>query len=115
MIDISALNAYIIFKEVYPNWQTTQIQTMRRNFLRELGFALAKPYMTTRKGMPRTAPAASLLSSVSRESSISREDSPTIPPDLANSSFCASSPDISRKRSKSAPPQPQGRSRCHIC
>ncbi|XP_031639747.1 piggyBac transposable element-derived protein 4-like, partial [Contarinia nasturtii] len=100
IIDISALNAFIIFKEVSPNWQTTQKTTLRRNFLRELGYSLAQPYMDMRKGVPRSESSASLLSasreslqwrvsspaiqssssSISRESSMSREGSPTLLP-----------------------------------
>lgn len=126
IIDISALNALIIFKEVFPNWQTTQKTTLRRNFLRELGLSLSQPYMNMRKGMPRSESSASLLSasreslnwrenspaihssssSVSRESSMSREGSPTLLP----TSF-----EIPHKRAKSVPSVPKGRSRCHIC
>lgn len=67
MIDISALNALIIFKEIHPNWQTTQKTTIRRNFLRELGLSLAKPYIAARKNKPRSAPSASLHSNISAD------------------------------------------------
>ncbi|XP_031627785.1 piggyBac transposable element-derived protein 4-like [Contarinia nasturtii] len=127
IIDISALNAFVIFKEVSPNWQTTQKTTLRRNFLRELGYSLAQPYMDMRKGVPRSESSASLLSasreslqwresspaiqssssSISRESSMSREGSPTL---LPSTSF-----EIPRKRAKSVPSVSKGRSRCHMC
>lgn len=96
IIDISALNALIIFKEIDPDWQTNQKATIRRNFLRELGLALAKPYMSLRAGKPRTSSSASLLSSVTLQ-----ETNEPIPPPS--------------KRSKSVPAQAKGRLRCHIC
>lgn len=79
MIDISALIASIIFKVVNPNWQTIQKKHMRRIFMRALALTLAKPYMAVRSGVPRSAPAASLLSATSHESLTSpvlRESSP---------------------------------------
>lgn len=124
MVDISALNALIVFKDVNPNWQTNK-QTMRRVFLRELGLSLAKPYMAMRKGMPRTESAASLLSAVSRESlneSLEwRENSNRSTPSTLSRESSASresSPatfEIPRKRCKSVPPNFHGKARCHIC
>lgn len=127
MIDISALNALIIFKDVNPNWQKNK-QTMRRVFLRELGLSLAKPYMAARKGIPRTESAVSLLSAVSRESlndSMGWRDSPlarSTPSTLSRESSVSrsreSSPagfEIPTKRCKSVPPNFHGKARCHIC
>ena len=95
MIDISALNAYIIFKKINPNWHSNQ-KTMRRIFLRELALSLATPYMNIRKGIPRTEPSASVLSAFS-SSSLER----------STSTLCESV----QKRSKSESPK----ARCHIC
>lgn len=124
MIDISALNALIIFKDVKPNWQTNK-PTMRRVFLRELGISLAKSYMTMRKGVPRNESAASLLSVISNNSlnesvgehssskaystsSLFRE--PSESRESSSRSF-----NIPPKRSKSVPPNIEGKARCHIC
>lgn len=124
IIDISALNAYIIFNEVCPNWQPKNVKSKRRNFLHELGVSLAKPYMANRNRMPRSESSASLLSSVSQESLPSSENSMAIRHARRDTSPSSSSRDTSPfpsftppppKRAKSVPPQCEGRSRCHIC
>lgn len=97
MIDISALNALIIFKEIHTNWQTTQKTTIRRNFLRELGLSLAKPYIAARKNTPRSASSSSLHLNISA--------------DVPSTSTCQNPP----KRAKSVPPLIKGRARCHLC
>lgn len=53
IIDISALNAYIIYNEIDPNWKLTQKHTKRKSFLHELAISLAMPYMEKRKKRPR--------------------------------------------------------------
>lgn len=121
IIDISALNAYIIYNEINPNWQTTNVKSKRRNFLHELGMALAKPYMATRSTMPRSESSASVLSALSQDSSTSSASSTAHRHTGRDSSQSSSSRDSSpfahppQKRSKSVPPQLDGRSRCHIC
>lgn len=53
IIDISALNAYIIYNEIDPNWMQSQKHTKRKCFLRELAMSLASPYMEQRQKLPR--------------------------------------------------------------
>lgn len=89
IIDISALNALVIFKEINPNWQTSQKTTIRRNFLRELGLSLSRPYMASRTGKPRSSSTMNLH-------------------EMASSSHVS-------KRSKSVPLQTKGRQRCLMC
>ncbi|XP_049301866.1 piggyBac transposable element-derived protein 4-like [Bactrocera dorsalis] len=49
IIDISALNSYILYNDIDPNWKQTQKHTKRKCFLHELAISLAKPYMEKRK------------------------------------------------------------------
>lgn len=95
IIDISALNALIIFKDIHPTWQETQKTTIRRKFLKELGLALAQPYMATRVRKPRAETAARLLTDISL-------DAPS----------CSSNPP---KQPKIVPSQIKGRARCYLC
>lgn len=52
IIDISAVNAFVLMLEVDPNWNLKQ-NHRRRTFLEELGTALVKPEIIRRKYMPR--------------------------------------------------------------
>ncbi|XP_065364356.1 uncharacterized protein LOC135957517 isoform X1 [Calliphora vicina] len=124
MIDISALNAMIIFKDVKPKWQTNK-PTMRRIFLRELGISLAKSYMTMRKRAPRTELAASLLSGINNNSLNESVGEPSSSLAHSTSSLLREPPefwevssrsfDIRAKSSISVPPNVEGKARCHIC
>lgn len=109
IIDISALNAYIIFKEMNRNWH------MRRNFLHELGVSLAKPYMNSQIAVPQSEleSSSSLLmpmGQAGQDPMISSDSSPS-----ASSSRDTSPNPPPQKRSKCVPPQLEGRARCHIC
>ncbi|XP_053963899.1 uncharacterized protein LOC128866884 [Anastrepha ludens] len=55
MLDISALNAYIIFTHIFSDWnrKKTNINIRRRLFLEELGEALTVPFATNRSHPPR--------------------------------------------------------------
>lgn len=57
MIDISAYNAFVIFTEIFPGWNSSKLYK-RRLFLEELGKALVVPHIERRKHMPRTPAAA---------------------------------------------------------
>lgn len=52
IIDISALNAFVVYNEINPNFQSKQVKTRRRNFLEQLGHELATPHMMKRTGKP---------------------------------------------------------------
>lgn len=102
MVDISALNAYIIFNTVDPLWQPDRKPTRRANFLRVLAVQLAENYVSNRRGTSRSRSTLSLASS--RRSLISddaNEDNDTEP---------------SAKRSREIPPMPpKKKGRCAIC
>ncbi len=47
MIDISALNAYVIFTQNHPDWSANRMDK-RRHFLIELGMSMLIPYVRQR-------------------------------------------------------------------
>lgn len=59
-LDVSALNAFIVFTSVFPEWNnsTTNRNIRRRLFLVELGEALVEPFMAQRRRGPRVSYAA---------------------------------------------------------
>lgn len=51
ILDISALNAYVVWTHINPNWNENKLQR-RRLFLKELGKHLVKEQLQTRLGLP---------------------------------------------------------------
>lgn len=103
MIDISALNAYIIYNEVNPNWHPNQSSTKRKSFLHDLGLSLARGYMVSRPNSPKNASSQSLLERVRDEN------------DAGTST--QSQPPIKRKRTTTTTSsgEPRKRARCVYC
>ncbi|XP_033943723.1 piggyBac transposable element-derived protein 4-like [Pseudochaenichthys georgianus] len=60
LIDISAYNAFVIFTEIFPEWNKSKLYR-RRLFLEELGKALVVPHIKRRQHMPRTPAAAATV------------------------------------------------------
>ncbi len=58
MLDIAALNAYIIWTKLYPNWQQNNQQDKRYQFLRSLSLEMVQQYVENRalnfRGIPAT-------------------------------------------------------------
>lgn len=59
MLDVSAYNAFVLWREIDPTWKQSAPNYKRRYFLEELGRALVSPYVKSRQYGPRTQ--ASLL------------------------------------------------------
>lgn len=53
MLDISAVNALVIFLHLNPYWKYVQKKYRRRLFLIEVGKSLVQPYIEIRKRFPR--------------------------------------------------------------
>jgi len=55
IIDLSALNGFVIYNQINPNWFSSNIskRNLRRHFLEILGKELIKPYIQQRQGIPR--------------------------------------------------------------
>ncbi|KAK7130495.1 hypothetical protein R3I93_019983 [Phoxinus phoxinus] len=53
IVDVSAYNAFVIWREVNPTWRQTD-SFRRRHFLEELGRALVCPLIQSRRHIPRT-------------------------------------------------------------
>lgn len=75
IIDISALNAYIIYNEVDANWKQTQTSTKRKTFLHELAISLSKPYMEKRQKRPRNELSLAIFKKLSAQSTDESNDS----------------------------------------
>lgn len=52
LIDIAALNAYILWVERFPEWRPND-RSRRKEFIRELCIELAKPNVNLRRNIPR--------------------------------------------------------------
>ncbi|XP_011484738.2 piggyBac transposable element-derived protein 4 [Oryzias latipes] len=63
MIDMSAYNAYVIWREMHPDWMPWN-RNRRRIFLEQLGKDLVRPLVLRRKRVPRARPAYDLMVSM---------------------------------------------------
>lgn len=66
MLDVSAINAFIIFTELNPQWADAKKFARRRFFLKELGHGLVDPFITSRKYLPRGKNAAEVVKRVQK-------------------------------------------------
>lgn len=65
IIDISALNGYIMYSEINPNWFQGK-NWKRKAYLHELGLSLAKNYMQNRSRKTKSTASNAVLSSLSQ-------------------------------------------------
>ncbi|XP_016409956.1 piggyBac transposable element-derived protein 4-like, partial [Sinocyclocheilus rhinocerous] len=63
IIDVSAYNSFVLWREINPTWRQGK-SSRRRNFLEELGKALVYPFMKRRQSIPRTPASVSFLKKV---------------------------------------------------
>ncbi|KAL7399436.1 hypothetical protein ABVT39_024263 [Epinephelus coioides] len=63
MLDVSSYNAFVIWREVNPDWMPGK-RNRRRVFLEELGKALVAPLIRRRKRAPHAEAAAALVKAV---------------------------------------------------
>lgn len=61
ILDVSAVNAFIIFTELNPEWNTTKKLSRRRIFIKEVGRALTEPLILSRQSLPRGRNSAELV------------------------------------------------------
>ena len=74
MLDVSAYNAYVVWRAINPSWNERKF-IKRRIFLEELGKALVTPLMQRRQRLPHTPASASLVRRVQAPAT-----PPTAPP-----------------------------------
>uniref|UniRef100_A0A3B3DQJ5 PiggyBac transposable element-derived protein domain-containing protein n=1 Tax=Oryzias melastigma TaxID=30732 RepID=A0A3B3DQJ5_ORYME len=72
VIDVSAYNAYVIWRETHPDWMPGK-RNRRRLFLEQLGKDLIRPLILRRKGVPRTKDAYDLMVSMRGDSRIAAD------------------------------------------
>ncbi|KAM4613310.1 piggyBac transposable element-derived protein 4-like [Polymixia lowei] len=97
MIDVSAYNAYVVWKAINPLWNEGK-HYMRRLFLAELGKALVTPVIQQRMHLPHTPASASLVKSM--------QYTPDIPP---------AAPCQGQKRKRCKPCGPRDRKTSLVC
>ncbi|KAL2087173.1 hypothetical protein ACEWY4_018232 [Coilia grayii] len=68
MIDVSAYNAFVIWSEIFPEWNAAKL-FKRHMFLEELGKALVVPHIQRRQCMPRTPTAAATVRKIQESAS----------------------------------------------
>ncbi|XP_058629717.1 piggyBac transposable element-derived protein 4-like [Onychostoma macrolepis] len=90
MLDVSALNAFVLWSGINPAWNAGKT-FRRRIFLEELGKALVSPLIQRRKSVPRGAASLRMLNQIRGQPS-----SESIP-------------------STSTATPPTKRKRCHVC
>lgn len=107
MLDISAYNAFVIFTELNPAWNSNKKKIKRRLFLLDLGFALVRPYIGDRSSLPYGKNASALVKDIQNRENISPS------PSLSSSSAATSNSSSKRRLSHSEPTKK--RARCQIC
>ena len=63
LIDLSALNGFVIYKEINPQWNASK-RSKRRLYLEALGLELVNDHMASRSRIPRTAASAQMVEAV---------------------------------------------------
>ncbi|XP_053285620.1 piggyBac transposable element-derived protein 4-like [Pleuronectes platessa] len=63
ILDVSSYNAFVIWREVNPDWMPGK-RNKRRVFLERLGKALVAPYIARRERVPRTEASAAVVKAV---------------------------------------------------
>ena len=66
MLDISAYNAFVIWRAQSPEWNRGKLQK-RRLFLEELGKKLVRPHIARRRNLPRTPVSAAIVRRIQEE------------------------------------------------
>ena len=101
MLDISALNAFIIYTQMNPMWNFTKKTFRRRLFLIEIANYLVEPYIQQRRTLPRGANAFSIVNQIQGNST----------DELSNESQEASIFGLGLRHTTLS----NKRARCHLC
>ncbi|XP_056267070.1 piggyBac transposable element-derived protein 4-like, partial [Pseudoliparis swirei] len=100
MLDVSAYDAFVIWREVHPDWMPGK-RNKRRVFLELLGKALAYPFMERRKRLPRTEASAAIVVKAARVAS--SESSSTLSSETAAAAAVPRGVASKRKRCQICP------------
>lgn len=95
ILDVSAYNAYVLWKAINPNWHKNKL-TRRRLFLENLGKELIKQHIAARTHLPRTEESKQIVKKIQEEEAEpgpSRVQTTEIPRKRARCKFCPSSND----------------------
>ncbi|KAL3997113.1 hypothetical protein ACER0C_009769 [Sarotherodon galilaeus] len=72
LLDVSAYNAFVLWKAVHPEWESTKTY-QRRVFLEELGHMLVTPEIARRPCAPRSKAAAAIVAEIQQSESESEK------------------------------------------
>ncbi|KAM3934900.1 piggyBac transposable element-derived protein 4-like [Leptodactylus fuscus] len=94
ILDVSAYNAFVLWREIDPDWNRNKLHK-RRLFLEELGKSLVRPYIESRKVTPRSEGATAIVKSVqhAQERDSTASTSTATSKKRRRCSFCPSSCD----------------------
>lgn len=73
LLDVSAYNAFVLWKAVHPEWESTK-SYQRRVFLEELGHMLVTPAIARRRCAPHSEAAAAIVAGIQQSESESEYD-----------------------------------------
>ncbi|XP_019220611.1 piggyBac transposable element-derived protein 3 [Oreochromis niloticus] len=73
LLDVSAYNAFVLWKAVHPEWESTKTH-QRRVFLEELGHMLVTPEIARRPCAPHSKAAAAIVAEIQQSESESEYD-----------------------------------------
>lgn len=107
MLDISAVNALVLFLDVKPQWKLAEKNYRRRLFLIELGKALCEDYMLSRTHMPRGERSRDVIYNAK---GISREGTPS-----TSSGVSTTSSPVPWLSQLNHTPATKKRARCRLC
>lgn len=98
ILDVSAVNAFVVYTKMFPQYHIDEKASRRRLFLKELGTALVRPLILKRSRYPRAPNAVEVVRNMREQQRVEQADQP-------------------RRRREPAPvgPPPAKRARCSVC
>lgn len=112
MLDISGVNAFIIFLTINPLWKYTQKKIRRRLFLVEVGKSLVQPFIENRKRLPRGRRAQDMVNDLR---GLPRDRSPSTASTSSIGSIPSCTSPIPGLQNMTHLPSTKKRARCYLC
>ncbi|XP_067108275.1 LOW QUALITY PROTEIN: piggyBac transposable element-derived protein 4-like [Osmerus mordax] len=110
IVDVSSYNAFVIWREVNPNWMPRK-RNKRRFFLEQLGRALVTPLIERRRCLPRTGAAVAVVKDLRMASC--RDPPPQRRPGEDGAAAAAAA--ASSSAGPTSPVPASKRKRCRVC
>ncbi|KAJ7984206.1 hypothetical protein DPEC_G00364900 [Dallia pectoralis] len=107
ILDVSSYNAFMIWREVHPDWMPGK-RNKRRVFLERLGKALVRPLIERRVTLPRTEASASVVRAAHEEALCGTPPNDVLDPDAMGPRAPAPEAPVPDNRASK-------RKRCQMC